>query len=74
MNYIYTSSDKSKKKAFKYCLYTGIFGGHLFYVGLYGRGVLYFVTCGGFLFGWLKDLYLISTGAFRDNVGMPLRK
>jgi hypothetical protein len=39
--------------------FLGIFGGHRFYFGHYGLGVLYFFTGGFFLIGWIIDLFLI---------------
>ena len=72
--YYTQTSDKSKSKAFKLCLFFGILGFHYFYVGRIGKGLLYLVTLGLLGFGWLADLLVISLGTFRDNVGVPLRQ
>jgi TM2 domain-containing membrane protein YozV len=50
-----------RKKLFLICLITGIFGGHYFAIGKFGRGLLYFFTVGGFFIGWFYDLYRIAT-------------
>lgn len=68
------TSDKSKKKAMKYCLIGGWFGMHHYYVGNIGRGLLYTFTFGLFLLGILVDLVKLSTGTFRDGSGAPLRE
>jgi restriction system protein len=75
-NYNTPTSDKSKKKALKLCLFGlfGLAGLHCFYVGRLGRGLLYLLTFGLFGLGTLCDLVDIAFGAFRDNVGMPLRR
>lgn len=72
-NYVTQTSDKKKWTAFFLCLFGGIFGLHLFYVGRYGRGLLYIFTVGLFMLGSIRDLWHILIGKFRDNVGAPLR-
>jgi restriction system protein len=72
-NYVTLTSDRSKKTAFLLCLFGGIIGLHMYYVGRIGRGFLYTITAGLFLLGWLTDLFKILLGTFRDNVGNPLR-
>lgn len=73
-NYVTTTSDKSKWTAFFLCLFTGMLGGHYYYVGRWGRGLLYTFTLWLFVFGWFHDLKLILFGEFRDNVGQFLRQ
>lgn len=57
---------------------TGILAGFLlgiyqFYVGKFGKGVLYTITMGGFFVGCLIDLFkLIVTKTFKDANGFPL--
>jgi restriction system protein len=70
------TSDKSRFTALKLCLlgFLGISGLHYFYVGRLRRGFLFFFTLGLFHLGTLKDIVDIFFGAFRDNVGMPLRR
>ena len=72
-NYVTITSDKKKWVAFFLCLFGGPCGLHLFYVGKFGKGILYFCTMGLFLFGWLHDLGLILKGKFQDNIGNYLR-
>lgn len=72
-NYVTGTSDKKKSVALILCIFGGIFGLHYFYVGRFGKGILYFFTVGIFMFGWIKDIFVILFGNFRDNVGAPLR-
>lgn len=75
-NYNTPTSDKDKGTALKLCLFGlfGLAGLHYFYVGRLKRGFLYLVTWGFLWYGTLHDLVDIFFGAFRDNVGMPLRR
>ena len=72
-NFVTQTSNKSKKKALLLCIFGGLLGLHYFYVGRIGRGILYIVTCGFFVFGWIIDIFKIALGKFTDNVGIPLR-
>ena len=73
-NYTTITSDKSKKTALLCCVFGGLFGIHLFYVGRISRGLLYLFTCGLFGIGWIGDIIKISTGSFKDNADAPLRQ
>lgn len=73
-NYVTNTSDKSKKTALLLCLFGGMIGLHQFYVGKIGKGLLYALTFGIFLIGWLVDIIKIATGGFKDNAGAPLRQ
>lgn len=75
-NYVTSTSDKKRSTARLLCCIglIGIGGLHYFYVGKYGKGLLYFFTLGMFWFGTVGDLIKISTGSFRENVGAPLRQ
>ena len=75
-NYVTNTSDKSKKKAMMLCCigFLGIGGLHHFYVGNYGKGLLYLCTVGFFFVGTIGDLIKIASGGFKDNVGAPLRE
>lgn len=75
-NYVTPTSDKSKFTALILCLlgFFGFGGLHCFYVGRLRRGFLLFLTLGLFYVGTLKDMADIFFGAFRDNVGIPLRQ
>lgn len=73
-SYVTNTSDKSKWVALIICALLGLFGGHYFYVGRFGKGFLYLCTCGLFGIGWVLDLIKIATGGFCDNSGQYLRK
>ncbi|WP_306568938.1 TM2 domain-containing protein [Faecalispora jeddahensis] len=75
-NYVTVKSEKKKKTALILCClgFAALGGLHYFYVGRIGRGILYFFTCGLFLFGTIFDLIKIATGGFVDNAGAPLRQ
>ncbi len=68
----YNVSAKSKTTTLVLCLLLGIFGGHYFYVGKTGMGLLYLVTCGLLGLGWLADIILIVSGNFKDKYGLPI--
>lgn len=66
-------SEKSKFVALLLCIFLGAFGGHRFYVGKHGTGLLWLFTVGGLGFGWPIDLITIAIGKFRDKSGAVLR-
>lgn len=74
--YTTQTSDKKKGTALGLCClgYIGIGGIHYFYVGRYGKGILYLITCGMFFIGTVIDTIKIASGGFVDNVGAPLRE
>lgn len=41
---VYLSSHKKKRTALLLCIFTGMFGGHYFYVGRFMRGLLAMFT------------------------------
>ena len=49
----------NKWVAFFLCLFLGVIGGHKFYEGKIGMGILYLCTCGLFGIGVLVDLIVI---------------
>ena len=55
-------------------LLLGGVGGHRFYVGKVGTGILYLFTGALFGIGWLVDFIKILTGKFTDKQGCPLKK
>jgi TM2 domain-containing membrane protein YozV len=63
-----SGKNKSVGTAYALWLLLGIFGGHWFYLGRPGRGVLYFFTLGGFLIGWIVDLFTLPNHVRRINV------
>jgi TM2 domain-containing membrane protein YozV len=73
-NYVIQTSNKSKKVALWVWLFLGVFGGHYYYVGRFGRGLLFTCTMGLLVFGWIADLFTILGGNFKDGAGVPLRQ
>ncbi|MBR5357101.1 MAG: TM2 domain-containing protein, partial [Lachnospiraceae bacterium] len=71
--YIGKTSDRNRQAALLLCLFTGMFGGHYFYVRRYALGLFYLFTLGFFFIGWGIDFARISTGNFTDNKGLPLK-
>ena len=68
----YECSPKNRIAALAFCFLFGIFGGHYFYVGRIGMGILYLCTLGLFGIGWLIDMVRIACGTFRDKNGLYL--
>lgn len=62
-------SEKSRLVALILCVYFGIFGGHRFYVGKTGTGILWLLTFGLFGIGFIVDLIKILVGSFGDKQG-----
>jgi TM2 domain len=59
-------SDKSRGVALTMAILLGPFGGHRFYVGKTGTGLLMLATLGGLGIWWLYDIILVASGSFRD--------
>ena len=68
-NFVTGTSHKSRKTALLLCIFLGIAGVHNFYVGRYGRGIIFLLTCGGFMFGWWYDIICILLGRYKDQYG-----
>lgn len=66
-------SPKNKWVAFLLCLFLGVLGGHRFYVGKIGTGIIWLFTLGIGGFGALIDLIVILIGGFRDANGDYLK-
>ncbi len=66
-------SPKSKTVALLLCIFLGALGGHRFYVGKWGTGIIWLCTFGLGGIGWLVDLILIIIGSFTDKFGFPLK-
>lgn len=62
-------TQKTRTTALILWLLVGVFGGHRFYVGKVGTGLLWLFTFGLFGLGVLVDLVLILTGAFTTKRG-----
>lgn len=54
----------NNKTEFYLCLFGGFLGLHKFYKREYGKGFLYFFTCGLFFIGYFKDLFYIARATF----------
>ena len=67
-------TEKDWLVALLLCLFLGGVGGHRFYVGKVGSGILYLFTAGVFGIGVLVDLIKIITGKFTDKDGNPIQK
>lgn len=66
-------SKKDKSVDLILCVVLGMLGGHCFYAGKIGMGILYLFTCGLFGFGWIVDIIRIATGAYKDSKGLPIK-
>ena len=51
----------------------GIFGGHRFYAGKVGTGILFFLTAGLLGIGWFIDIFTVAFGNFTDKSGSFVR-
>ncbi len=63
------TSDRSRGIALALATLIGVFGGHRFYVGKTGTGILQACTFGGLGIWWLYDWILVAAGGFRDVDG-----
>lgn len=72
--YHVSTSHKSKTATLLLCIFTGMLGGHMFYVGRIGMGVLYLFTGGLFCIGWWLDIVRVASGTFKDGAGVAIRK
>lgn len=68
------TSDKSRGVALALAAILGPFGGHRFYVGKTGTGLLMALTVGGLGLWYLYDLILVASGSFRDVEGRLVRR
>ena len=60
-------SPKSGITTLLLCLFLGFYGGHRFYSGHTGLGILYLFTAGLFMIGWIVDLISILSGRYKDK-------
>lgn len=68
-------NDKSSKNptlTTLLALFFGWSGLHLFYLGRWGKGILYLVTFGLFCYGWLYDVIKAIGGNLYDGKGLPV--
>jgi TM2 domain-containing membrane protein YozV len=59
-------SEKSRGVTLALAIVLGPFGGHRFYVGKTGTGLLMLATLGGLGIWYVYDLILVASGSFRD--------
>lgn len=52
---------KSTGIAYLFWALLGLFGGHRFYLGKIGTGILYLLTAGIFMVGWIIDVFTIPS-------------
>jgi TM2 domain-containing membrane protein YozV len=52
---------KSKGIAYLLWFFLGVFGVHKFYLEKVAVGIIYFLTGGLFLFGWIYDLFTLGS-------------
>ena len=64
--------QKSKITALLLCIFLGYLGGHCFYTGKTGMGIIYLFTAGLCGVGVIIDLIRIITGSYTDKFGQPL--
>lgn len=62
-------SSKSRLAALLWGGLMGFFGGHHFYSGRFGMGLLYLCTFGLAGLGWIVDVILIASGNYKDRWG-----
>ncbi len=65
-------SERSRVATLLFCLWFGLFGGHRFYVGKTGTGIIWLLTLGVFGVGWIVDLVMILAGNFCDKNNKPV--
>lgn len=54
-------------------IFLGFVGGHRFYVGKVGTGVLFLMTIGFLGFGWIIDIFTVAFGNFTDKAHNYIR-
>jgi TM2 domain-containing membrane protein YozV len=57
----YRGAGKSYNLSWILLTFLGIFGLHRFYLGKWVTGIIWLLTGGLFLFGWLYDLWTLNT-------------
>lgn len=67
------TSEKDWLVALLLCVLVGALGVHRFYVGKIGTGILWLITGGCFLVGWIVDIVMIANGSFTDGEGFTLK-
>lgn len=66
-------SVKSYSVTLVLVLLFGFVGGHRFYAGKVGTGLLFLFTAGFFVIGWIIDIFTVAFGNFTDKTGRFIR-
>lgn len=67
-----TVSSKSRLIALLLCFFLGWAGGHRFYAGKIGTGIIMLFTMGGFGMWYFLDFIMVATGNFKDKDNLSL--
>jgi len=67
------SSVKNYSATLLLVLITGLIGGHRFYAGKVGTGILFLFTGGLLGIGWVVDIFTVVFGNFTDKAGHFIR-
>ncbi len=68
-----SKSVKSYTATLLLVLFVGVLGGHRFYAGKVGTGLLFLFTAGFFAIGWIIDIFTVAFGNFTDKSGSFIR-
>lgn len=68
-----SKSVKSYTATLLLVLVFGLLGGHRFYAGKVGTGILFLFTVGFFGIGWVIDIFTVAFGNFTDKSGQFIR-
>ena len=66
----YTSGEKDYTLSWIFLTFAGFFGIHRFYLGKWITGIIWLLTGGLFLMGWLYDLWTLNTQIDEVNRGV----
>lgn len=66
-------SGRSRLVALLLCFFLGWAGGHRFYAGKVGTGLMMLFTMGGFGMWYFLDFVMISAGSFKDKGNLPIK-
>ena len=73
MNDTIEKSDKGFVPTILLCFFLGALGGHRFYAGKTGTGILMLITLGGLGIWTMIDFIMIVCGSFTDSEGRPIK-